>query len=68
MSDFTIDIELHASPAAVFNYLADGSRTPEWYEAVQAGSPPRFSLRLPGSFSREEWLRTSKALKARLDS
>jgi hypothetical protein len=38
MSDFTIDIELDASPAAVFNYLADGSRTPEWYEAVQAAT------------------------------
>lgn len=38
MSDFTIDIEIDAPQEAVFNYIADGSRTPEWYEAVQTAS------------------------------
>ena len=35
MSDFTIDIDVNAPQETVFGYLADGSRTPEWYEAVQ---------------------------------
>ncbi len=38
MSDFTIDIDVDAPQEAVFSYIADGSRTPEWYEAVQTAS------------------------------
>lgn len=38
MSDFTIDVEVKAPQATVFAYLADGSRTPEWYEAVQSAT------------------------------
>jgi len=36
MSDFTISIEVAAPAAAVFGYLADATRTPEWYEAVRS--------------------------------
>lgn len=36
MSDFTIDIDVDAPQQTVFNYLADGTRTPEWYEAVRS--------------------------------
>jgi uncharacterized protein YndB with AHSA1/START domain len=36
MSDFTIDIDVGAPQETVFGYIADGSRTPEWYEAVQS--------------------------------
>jgi uncharacterized protein YndB with AHSA1/START domain len=35
MSDFTIDIDVDAPQQTVFDYLADGTRTPEWYEAVR---------------------------------
>ncbi len=38
MSEFTIDIEVNASQETVFGYLADGSRTPEWYEAVHSAT------------------------------
>lgn len=38
MSDFTIDIDIDAPQETVFDYIADGSRTPEWYEAVQTAS------------------------------
>ena len=38
MSEFTIDIEIAAPPLRVFDYLADGSRTPEWYEAVRTAT------------------------------
>lgn len=38
MSDFTIDIDVDAPQQTVFSYLADGSRTPEWYEAVQVAT------------------------------
>lgn len=34
MGDFTINIEVDAQQSDVFDYLADGARTPEWYEAV----------------------------------
>jgi uncharacterized protein YndB with AHSA1/START domain len=36
MSDFTIDIDVDAPRQTVFNYLADGTRTPEWYGAVRS--------------------------------
>jgi uncharacterized protein YndB with AHSA1/START domain len=36
MSDFTIDIDVDAPQQTVFEYLADGTRTPEWYEAVRS--------------------------------
>jgi uncharacterized protein YndB with AHSA1/START domain len=36
MSDFTIDIDVNAPQQTVFEYLADGTRTPEWYEAVRS--------------------------------
>lgn len=35
MSDFTIGIDVDAPQQTVFNYLADATRTPEWYEAVR---------------------------------
>lgn len=38
MSDFTIDIDVEAPQQTVFNYLADGTCTPEWYEAVQSAT------------------------------
>lgn len=38
MSDFTIDIEVNAAQETVFGYIADGSRAPEWYEAVQSAT------------------------------
>jgi len=38
MSDFTIRINVDVPREAVFSYLADGSRTPEWYEAVQTAT------------------------------
>ena len=38
MGDFTIDIDVVAPQETVFSYIADGSRTPEWYEAVQTAS------------------------------
>lgn len=34
MSHFTIDIDIDAPQQTVFNYLADGTRTSEWYAAV----------------------------------
>lgn len=37
-SDFTIDIDVEAPQETVFSYIADGSRTPEWYEAIQTAS------------------------------
>jgi uncharacterized protein YndB with AHSA1/START domain len=36
MSDFTIDIDVDAPQQTVFSYLSDGTRTPEWYEAVRS--------------------------------
>jgi hypothetical protein len=36
MSDFTIDIDVDASQRSVFSYVADGTRTPEWYDAVRS--------------------------------
>jgi uncharacterized protein YndB with AHSA1/START domain len=36
MSDFTIDIDIDAPQQTVFNYLADGTRTSEWYAAVRS--------------------------------
>jgi uncharacterized protein YndB with AHSA1/START domain len=36
MSDFIIDIDVDAPQQTVFNYLADATRTPEWYEAVRS--------------------------------
>lgn len=36
ISDFTIEIEVGASQRAVFEYIADAERTPEWYEAVKS--------------------------------
>ncbi len=38
MGDFTINVDVDAPQQAVFSYLAHGSRTPEWYEAVQAAA------------------------------
>lgn len=38
MSDFTIDIDVDAPQQTVFHYLADGTRTPEWYEAVRSAN------------------------------
>lgn len=38
MGDFTIEVEVNAPPETVFAYLADGSRTPEWYEAVESAT------------------------------
>lgn len=38
MGEFTIEIDVDAPPEAVFSYLADAGRTPEWYEAVQTAS------------------------------
>lgn len=38
MSDFTIEIDVDAPQQIVFNYLADGTRTPEWYEAVRGAN------------------------------
>ena len=38
MGDFTIDIDVEAPQQTVFSYLADGTRTPEWYEAVQTAN------------------------------
>lgn len=35
MGDFTIEIDVAAPQETVFQYISDGSRTPEWYEAVQ---------------------------------
>ncbi len=32
------DIDIDAPQETVFDYIADGSRTPEWYEAVQTAS------------------------------
>jgi uncharacterized protein YndB with AHSA1/START domain len=36
VSQFTIVIEVNASPGSVFGYIADGTRAPEWYEAVRS--------------------------------
>ena len=36
MGDFIIEIEVHAPQSRVFEYIADGRRTPEWYEAVKS--------------------------------
>ena len=36
MTDFKIDIEVNAPQEVVFGYIADGSRAPDWYEAVQS--------------------------------
>lgn len=38
MGDFSIAVDVDAPQQTVFSYLADGSRTPEWYEAVQTAS------------------------------
>lgn len=38
MGGFTIDIDVDAPQDTVFSYIADGSRTPEWYEAVRTAS------------------------------
>ena len=38
MSDFTIDINVDAPQETVFSYIADGTRTPEWYEAVKTAT------------------------------
>jgi uncharacterized protein YndB with AHSA1/START domain len=38
MSDFTIDIDVRAPQETVFGYIADASRTPEWYEAVRSAT------------------------------
>lgn len=38
MSEFTIDIDVEAPQETVFGYIADGSRTPEWYEAAQSAT------------------------------
>jgi uncharacterized protein YndB with AHSA1/START domain len=38
MSDFTIHIDVEAPQQAVFNYLADGTRTSEWYGAVESAT------------------------------
>lgn len=38
MTDFTIHIDVDAQPEQVFGYIADGTRTPEWYEAVEAAT------------------------------
>lgn len=36
MSEFTISVHIDAPPSAVFAYIADEHRTPEWYEAVRS--------------------------------
>ena len=36
MSDFVISVAVDASQQTVFDYLADATRTPEWYEAVRS--------------------------------
>lgn len=36
MSEFTITVDVNAPQAAVFSYLADGTLTPQWYEAVRS--------------------------------
>jgi uncharacterized protein YndB with AHSA1/START domain len=38
MGDFTIGIDVDAPQQTVFSYLADGTRTPVWYEAVQTAT------------------------------
>lgn len=38
MSEFTIEIDVDAPQETVFSYIADGSRTPEWYEAVRTAN------------------------------
>jgi uncharacterized protein YndB with AHSA1/START domain len=38
MGDFTIEIDVDGPQQTVFSYLADGTRTPEWYEAVQTAT------------------------------
>ncbi len=35
MGEFTIQIDVDAPQRAVLEYIADGTRTPEWYEAVR---------------------------------
>jgi uncharacterized protein YndB with AHSA1/START domain len=50
MGDFTIDIEVDAAPTTVFNYIADGTRTPEWYEAVQTASKTTEGPTVEGTF------------------
>ena len=38
MGDFTIDIDVAAPQEVVFGYIADGTRTPEWYEAIRSAT------------------------------
>lgn len=50
MGDFTVDVEVAAPQRTVFDYIADGTRTPEWYEAIRsahrtAGGPTGIGTR-----------------------
>ena len=62
MGDFTLEIQINQKPAVVFGYIADGTRTPEWYEAIQntrkltdgptgQGTAFEFTRALPGQGS-----------------